>query len=109
INRDWTIFPQLRFATSKLFADAILIDQASVMLINAVEPYGRLKATDTHYERCLSVSQDQSSFPTEEIAYGWIKPVSVIEDNIRKLKIGTFVSNLLVTSSVRLDSDSIKS
>ncbi|KAG2205957.1 hypothetical protein INT47_005275, partial [Mucor saturninus] len=66
-------------------------------------------ATDAHYERRLSQSQDYSSFPTEETAYGWIKPVSVIEDNVRKLKIGILVSNLLVTSSVRLDSDSIKS
>ncbi|KAG1079463.1 hypothetical protein G6F42_023754 [Rhizopus arrhizus] len=109
INRDWTVFPQLRFATSKLFAGAILMDQASALLINAVEPYGRLKATDAHYERRLSVSHDQSSFPTEETEYGWIKFVSVIEDNVKKLKIGTLVSNLLVTSSVRLDSDSIKS
>ncbi|KAG1445982.1 hypothetical protein G6F56_009725 [Rhizopus delemar] len=109
INRDWTVFPQLRFATSKLFAGAILMDQASALLINAVEPYGRLKATDAHYEHRLSVSHDQSSFPTEETEYGWIKFVSVIEDNVRKLKIGTLVSNLLVTSSVRLDSDSIKS
>lgn len=35
--------------------------------------------------------------------------MSVIEDNKRKLKIGTLASNLLVTSSIGLDSDAIRS
>ncbi|KAI9480412.1 MAG: hypothetical protein EXX96DRAFT_463859, partial [Benjaminiella poitrasii] len=93
----------LRFAISKLFAGAILMDQALTLFINTVEPYGRLKATDSHYECRLSENRDQSSFPTE---YRWNRAVSVTEDNVRKLKIGTLVSNLLITSSMRLDRDS---
>ena len=46
INKDW----QHRYTVSQLLAGAIMIEQPSVILINCVEPYSRLKSTDTHYE-----------------------------------------------------------
>ncbi|OBZ84879.1 Transposable element Tc1 transposase, partial [Choanephora cucurbitarum] len=42
------------YAVSQLFAGAILIEQSYAILLNSVEPYGRLKSTDAHYERRLS-------------------------------------------------------
>ncbi|KAI9277630.1 hypothetical protein BY458DRAFT_472070 [Sporodiniella umbellata] len=40
--------------------------------------------------------------------YEWIRSMSVIKDNARKLKIGAFVLNFLVTSSVMLGNDPVR-
>jgi hypothetical protein len=50
---------------------------------------------------------EQSSYPEVEGKYGWIRIVNTTEDQTTKLKIGTLVSNLLVTSSIRLDKNSM--
>ncbi|ORE01789.1 hypothetical protein BCV72DRAFT_281822, partial [Rhizopus microsporus var. microsporus] len=106
VNKDWTLFPQFRYAVFQLFAGAILIEQSSAILINCVEPYGRLKSTDAHYERRLATTMNLSSYPKKECKYDWITVVQTQEDNAMKLKIGTTTCNLLVTSSLRLDKNS---
>ncbi|CEG67171.1 hypothetical protein RMATCC62417_03638 [Rhizopus microsporus] len=103
LNNDWTFNPQLRFACSQAFAGAILLEGFTAIIINCVEPYGRLKKTDAHHERRLESSMHSSSYPQTESKYGWISSVIVEEDNVTKLKIGTTSFNLLVTSSIRLD------
>ncbi|KAI9366306.1 hypothetical protein BD770DRAFT_423205 [Pilaira anomala] len=72
INRDWLIFPQYRYAVSQLFAGAILLEQSSAILLNSVEPYGRLKSTDAHYERRIATAIHLTSYPEKETKYGWI-------------------------------------
>ncbi|KAG1089801.1 hypothetical protein G6F42_019879 [Rhizopus arrhizus] len=106
INRDWLIFPQYRYAVSQLFAGAILIEQSSAILLNCVEPYGRLKSTDSHYERRIATAMHLSSYPEKESKYGWITVIQAQEDNTTKLKIGTTTFNLLATSSLRLGKSS---
>ncbi|CAO3631090.1 unnamed protein product [Mucor fragilis] len=106
INRDWLIFPQYRYAVSQLFAGAILIEQSSAIILNSVEPYGRLKSTDQHYERRIATAIHLSSYPEKESKYGWITVIKVQEDNTTKLKIGTTTFNLLATSSLRLGKNS---
>jgi hypothetical protein len=48
INKDWTFYPQLRYATSQIFAGAILVNQSAALLINCTESYGRSKTVDAH-------------------------------------------------------------
>jgi hypothetical protein len=49
----------------------------------------------------------KTSFPKKATNYGWITTTTTHEDNTTKLKIGTTVSNLLATSSIRVDKYSI--
>ncbi|KAI9257447.1 hypothetical protein BY458DRAFT_441435, partial [Sporodiniella umbellata] len=106
INRDWLIFPQYRYAVSQFFAGAILIEQSSAILLNCVEPYSRLKSTDSHYERRIATAIHLSSYSKKESKYGWITVIQAQEDNTTKLKIGTTTFNLLATSSLRLGKSS---
>ncbi|KAI7859232.1 hypothetical protein BDC45DRAFT_432689, partial [Circinella umbellata] len=103
INKDWAFFPQLRYATSQIFAGAILVNESGALLINCTEPYGRSKGVDAHFERRVATKLHNSSFPKKATNYGWITTITTNEDNTTKLKIGTTVSNLLVTSSIRVD------
>lgn len=107
INKDWTFFPQLRYATSQIFAGAILVNQSAALLINCTESYGRSKTVDAHHERRVGAMMHKTSFPKKTTNYGWITTTITHEDNRTKLKIGTTVSNLLVTSSIRVDKYSI--
>lgn len=109
INKDWLIFPQLRYAVSQLFAGAILVEQSSAILINCVEPYGRLKSTYAPYEGRTAAKIHLSSYPEKESKYSWITVVQVQEDNATKLKIGATAFNLLVTSNLRLGKSSSSS
>ncbi|KAI7890589.1 uncharacterized protein EV154DRAFT_552151 [Mucor mucedo] len=74
INKDWVFFPQLRFATSQIFAGCSLLSGSTALLVNCVEPYGRLKSVDAHHERRTSSSIHQSSFPKSKSKYGQIDP-----------------------------------
>lgn len=107
INQDWTFFPQLRYATSQIFAGAILVNKTSALLLNSIESYGRSKSVDAHYERKIGTAMNTSSFPKRQPNYGWINVITTHEDGATKLKIGTTVSNLLVTSSIRIDQNSV--
>ncbi|KAI7889074.1 uncharacterized protein EV154DRAFT_400215, partial [Mucor mucedo] len=84
-----------RYAVSQLFAGAILMERSSAILLNCVEPYGRLKSTDSHFERRLATSIHLSSYPEKESKYGWITIIQALEEHSTKLKIGTTTFNLL--------------
>ncbi|KAI7850002.1 hypothetical protein BDC45DRAFT_519179 [Circinella umbellata] len=107
INKDWAFFPQLRFATSQLFAGCILISGSTALLVNCVESYGRLKTVDSHHERRTTSGAHQSSFPKAVSKYGQITVCLTQDDSTTKLKIGAASCNLLVTSSTRLDKQTI--
>ncbi|KAI8988046.1 hypothetical protein BDF20DRAFT_832929 [Mycotypha africana] len=78
INKDWAFFPQLRFATSQMFAGYILLSGSTALMVNCVEPYGRLKSVDAHHERRTSSSIHQSSFPKSKSKYGQIEIASLM-------------------------------
>lgn len=90
INRDWTFFPQLRYATSQIFAGVILVNKLAALLVNCTEPYGRSKTVDVHHEPRLGTTMHHSSFPKKATSYGWINTNTADEDNATKLKIGKY-------------------
>ncbi|CAO3669214.1 unnamed protein product [Umbelopsis vinacea] len=104
LDEDWMLYPQLRYVTAKLFSGAIMMEGTSAILVNCVEPYGRTKATESHYERRLPGYP--SSYPEQMGKYGWIAVKSLVDDGAKKLVVGTRTCNLPVTSSVRIDHQS---
>ncbi|KAI8647082.1 hypothetical protein BD408DRAFT_331570, partial [Parasitella parasitica] len=103
ISKDWIQFPQLRYAIPQLFSGAVIIDEYAALLVNGLEPYGRLRIVDAHFERRTKSTLSQSSFPKKETQYGWITTVAVEDDSTTKLKIGLLTCNLLIISSLRID------
>ncbi|KAG2230699.1 hypothetical protein INT48_003706 [Thamnidium elegans] len=106
INKDWIISLQLRYAVSQLLAGAILIEQYTDILVNCIEPYGRLKSTDARYKRRIATTIHLSSYPKKENKYGWMTIVQVQEDNIAI--INNFELNSLLQSLADSLSTSIK-
>lgn len=53
-NRDWEFYPQVKFATAKLFSGSILYNTnvGQAVIANTVEAYGRTKVVDSHCEPC---------------------------------------------------------
>lgn len=100
-NCDWLTNPEARYAVSQMFAGCILLDGTKAIIINCVEPYGRKKLIDPHYERYSKKDRD-SSIP--DLSYHYKQAcVKLLEsDNSNKLVIGLFSCNLLVTSSCTL-------
>ncbi|KAI7864634.1 uncharacterized protein EV154DRAFT_585434 [Mucor mucedo] len=90
-----------------IFAGCILSSGSTASLFNCVETYGRLKSVDAHHERRTSSSIRQSSFPKSKSKYGQIEICLAHDDNTTMLKIGATICNLFVTSSVRLDKQTI--
>ncbi|GAN11303.1 hypothetical protein MAM1_0533c10862 [Mucor ambiguus] len=103
LGKGWTIFPQLRFATSQIFAGNILLSGSTALLVNSVESYGRLKTVDSHHERRTGSFTLQYSFPKTESKYGQLVVCLTQDDNTTNLKSGAVSCNLLVTSNTRLD------
>jgi hypothetical protein len=97
ISKDWIQFLQLRYAIPQLFSGAVIIDEYAALLINGLEPYGRLRIVDAHFERRTKSTLSHSSFPKKETKYGWITTVAAEDDNTTKLKIGLLTCNLLIT------------
>ena len=107
LNKVWASFPQIRFLASRIFSGCILWSGTKALLVNCVETYGRLKTIDAHHERRITSTTGQSSFPTSRSRYGDVVVCLAKEDGTTKLKIGGSSFNLLVTSSVRVDEQSI--
>lgn len=107
LNGDWSLYPELKYATSLAFAGGILVDGQAAIMMNTVEPYGRDAVSEAHFERRLEGSP--SSYPRKEGLYGYLGvfllPSS--ESGKKQLVIGTRSCNVLVTSSMRLDISSI--
>ncbi|KAI7900882.1 uncharacterized protein BX663DRAFT_438374, partial [Cokeromyces recurvatus] len=104
LNQDWKRKPYIRIACGQLLAGSILVEENQALLINCIELYNRKPSVDLHYERFGS-RFSISSIPSKNNKYNGINIISKAEDKSRKLLIGTFVFNGLVTSSIRLDKD----
>lgn len=102
LNRDWSHADQVRLACAQLLAGAILVQDDEILLINMVEVYARSAPLDAHHER-IGPIKTFSSIPTRLDFYQDIVVKQVYEDNSKKLIIGTFSFNALITSSLRLD------
>lgn len=76
-------------------------------MLNTVEAYGRTKSIDPHLEpfgKLKGFTRKPTSLPPPgKIPYPDIWPVSLHTSKGSKLVIGTLVSNILVTSNMRLD------
>lgn len=100
-NRDWQVNPESRYAVSQLFAGCILMEGTKAIIVNCVEPYGRKKVVDPHYER-YSREDTDSSIPDFSYRYKGACVKLFQSDSSSKLVIGLFSCNLLVTSSCTL-------
>ncbi|ORE00853.1 hypothetical protein BCV72DRAFT_237333 [Rhizopus microsporus var. microsporus] len=105
LNQDWLEYPQLRYCCSQLLAGCIMTQDEVSILVNTIEPYARDSLIDAHFERRSTSSP--SSFPTTPGRYGFLTVCLLPTNDGQKLVIGTRTSNFLVTSSIRLDRQSV--
>ncbi|KAI9362732.1 hypothetical protein BD770DRAFT_308416, partial [Pilaira anomala] len=91
-----------RYAVSQLFVVCILLDDTRALLVNWVESYGRKNNKEPHAGD-YSTTDSETSIPSHDGGYDsvYVRPMS--SDNNKKLIIGTFSCNLLVTSSCTID------
>ncbi|ORZ13136.1 hypothetical protein BCR42DRAFT_493213 [Absidia repens] len=108
LNEDWRLYPQLRYFGSQFLAGAIFIDGKQAIYVNTIEPYSRDSIVDAHYERRLPGLH--SSYPVDDGQDGYVNVVlmeSCGYERSTKLTIGLRTCDFLVTSSIRLDVQSI--
>ncbi|CEP09964.1 hypothetical protein [Parasitella parasitica] len=75
-------------------------------MTNTIEAYGRTKYVDSHKEtfgRLKNTVFKSSLTPPFETPYTDVWPISLAQADGKKLLIGTQVANMLITSSIRLD------
>ncbi|KAG0195914.1 hypothetical protein BGX28_000388 [Mortierella sp. GBA30] len=109
LNLNWLRYPQARQIACHTLSGAILynIKNGNMLLINEVEAYGRSKMVDCHREQ-VGLIKDvpmATSMPSTLGAdhYRGIHPVTLPKKDCKRLVIGTFTCDVLVTSCVRLD------
>jgi hypothetical protein len=105
-NADWLQTPQARFAVSQLFAGCILLAGTKAILVNCLEPYGRKKSIDPHYERHIKGNINHS-IPNLNDNYKDVCVRLLKSDNSVKLIIGLYTCNLLVTSSCTISDNPV--
>lgn len=107
LNHDWMLVPQMRYVTSQLFAGSILVEKARCLMVLCIEPYGRLKSVEAHHERYYARSPAISSLPSVGGRYENLCVVNSSEDYGSKIKIGTMVSDVLVTASIEIGDSTV--
>lgn len=95
----------MKSVSVQLLAGSILVTNSQAILVNCLEVYFRVPSLDVHAEK--EATYIESSLPTTSSQYDSINIVKLKNNNSIKLIIGTEISNFLVTSSIRLDDDSI--
>ncbi|KAI9005449.1 hypothetical protein CLU79DRAFT_881916, partial [Phycomyces nitens] len=108
LHKDWLLYPNMKYVTPQLLAGAILEDDSKYIIINTIEPYDRYILNDAHHERRFQ--PELSTFPTKKGRYQDVQVLlvpSVENGGIMKLNIGSRTCNLLITSSLRLDCESV--
>ncbi|KAI9007896.1 hypothetical protein CLU79DRAFT_840369 [Phycomyces nitens] len=107
--KDWDFYPQINYATEKLFSGCILRNTINghSILVNTVEVYSRTKSVDIHRESFGKVKDGvivTSLSPTTfKTLYPGVWPVTLQKFGGMKLIIRTRTSNVLATSSIQLD------
>ncbi|KAF9896305.1 hypothetical protein BX616_007713, partial [Lobosporangium transversale] len=111
LNLNWTTYPQARQISSHILSGVIMFyteqSDQSCILINEVESYGRTRMIDCHSEQRTAVKgvPKDTSLPetVRKDRYKGVHPVTLHKKDGKRLVIGTFTCNILVTSCVRLD------
>ncbi|KAK3820328.1 MAG: hypothetical protein J3Q66DRAFT_169416 [Benniella sp.] len=111
MNKDWVRNPNLKFVCSRILAGCLIHNTFNNQLViaNCVEIYARNNVLDVHSESCnLSKGgPGQTSFPSSgDSKYENVLPITFYAPKGPRLQIGTTIFNILVTSSLRLDSQS---
>lgn len=104
LNTSWEKKQYLKFASAQLLAGSIIVTQREAILVNCLEVYSRIRSLDAHIEK--EAPNLANSIPNVYSQYTDLTIVKLQNDNSAKLIIGTQISNLLVTSSIRIDDDS---
>jgi len=110
LNKDWQFYPQAKFFSATVLAGSILFNRSNnqAITINTMEMYGRTKNIDSHREsfgKLKAGAQTTSLPPSIKTLYPDVWPTTLQRHDGQKLVIGTQVSNALVTSSIRLDTN----
>ncbi|KAG0170218.1 hypothetical protein DFQ28_001526, partial [Apophysomyces sp. BC1034] len=108
MNKDLEVNPQIKYFTAIVLAGAIMINTKNnqAVMLNTIEVFGRTKTVDSHREsfgKLKSGIKTTSIPPPLKIPHHDVWPTVYNKGDGEKLVIGTQVSNVLVTSSIRLD------
>lgn len=107
LNMDWKDNDCYSVAIGHVLAGCILVEQRQVLLVNGCEIYNRKPRkpnVDAHHER-LGSKFMQTSMPNKGNKYKRRNVIVKLEDNSRKLIIGSLVFNAIIISSLRLDNN----
>ena len=108
LNNDWEFHSQVRYFTAKVLSGAIMHNtrNGQAIMANTVEAYGRTKHVDAHRET-FGKEKDASIItsipPSIDTMYPDVWPVSLQRSDGVKLVISTQFFNILITSSIRID------
>ncbi|CEG83034.1 hypothetical protein RMATCC62417_17012 [Rhizopus microsporus] len=105
LNQDWLVYPQLRYRGPQILAGAILVEGTTAIILNTIESYSRDCLTDAH--RAQRQLGSLSSFSERRGLYGYLNICLLNTADGQKLILGTRTCNLLVTSSMWLDKESV--
>lgn len=115
LNLEWERVPQASQIKTLIMAGAILYNprNEASLLLNEVEAYGRGRVQDSHRGRTGLVKDTprKTSLPhtTNEDQYFGVRPITMVEYDGKRLEIGTFKCDILVTGCLRLDTRSDES
>jgi hypothetical protein len=95
LNKDWLLFPQMRYVALQFLASVVLEDNSKFIVINMIESYGHYTLDHAHHERWFL--PELSAFPVEETKYGNIRVVlrSSTKNGGTKLHIASRTCSLL--------------
>ncbi|KAG2207969.1 hypothetical protein INT47_010953 [Mucor saturninus] len=107
LNSSWTLNPMAAKSCAHLLEEAIFVEGGKSLLVLGGEIYSRLPSLDAHYEKTSKSKGNipQSSLPHTDTRYQNVELCLIDDDNAKKLVLGTKTMNVLITSSIRLESN----
>ncbi|KAG1174482.1 hypothetical protein G6F70_006542 [Rhizopus microsporus] len=108
LNNDWEFHLQIRYFIAKVLSGAIIHNtrNGQAIMANTVEAYERAEHID-EYRKTFGEEKDTliitSIPPPIDTTYPDVWPVSLQRSDGVKLVIGSQVSNILITYSIRID------
>lgn len=105
LNSSWNLNPLAAKMCAHLLEEVVFLERNQCLLILTGEIYSRLPSLDAHYEKTSASKGNipQSSLPHVNTRYQNIELCLIVNDNAKKLVLGTKTMNVLFTSSMRLD------
>ncbi|CAO3669746.1 unnamed protein product [Umbelopsis vinacea] len=103
LNRDWLLYPQLRYLHRKSSQRLSLSTSRRPLWFTAQNHMG-----DHGYRTLIKrrLPGSESSCTTSQGRYGWVNPTSFFVDGGQKLVIGTQTCNILISASMKLEAGS---